>query len=135
MLPTDPCAPECCGTTKPTFPDIEPVDRPGGPKPSYVRPLVRMAGMAQDIPDFAYIGWQWIQPVPISYDVQNKILNIGCNFVRVPQIVRTAINHANRLPRSDEAASYAFHVDTTCDPATLYTSDGTQWHRIGGSAC
>ena len=131
MLPKDPCATECCGVDTLLFPETAPVARPGGPPISYVKPMVRMAGLAQDIPDYAAISWKWIQPIPISFDTTTKILHMGCNFVRVPQLVRSVVNHANRMPRKDEVHLYAFHVDTSGPIGVLYSSDGGQWHEIG----
>jgi hypothetical protein len=93
-----------------------------------------MAGIVADIPDFAVIGWRWIQPTPISYDPKAKVLHLGANFVRVPQLVRSGTCHANRKPKSDDAYLYAWHVDTSSIPATLYSSDGTTWHEIRGGA-
>lgn len=131
MLPTDPNAADYCGTNVQVFPDLEPVARPGGPPISYVKPLVRMAGMTQDIPDFAVIGWQWIQPTPISYDPKIKVMYLGHNFINVPKLVRSTTQHANRMPRIDEAKDYAWHVDTSGPVGILYSSNGTSWHRIG----
>jgi hypothetical protein len=134
MLPKDPCATDCCGADTLLFPETAPVARPGGPPISYVKPMVRMAGMAQDIPDYAVIGWKWVQPIPINYDATTKLLHMGCNFIRVPQLIRSATNHANRLPRKDEAPFYAWHVDTSGPVGILYSSDGNQWHEIGSKA-
>lgn len=133
MLPNDPCVPDCCGVNTATFPDSPPADRPGGPYVNYVKPMVRMAGMAQDIPDYAVIGWRWIQPLPINYDGQTKTLHMGLNFINVPSLVRSGTQHANRLPRIDEAKHYAWHVDTSGPNGVLYSSDGRGWHRIGSN--
>lgn len=121
-----------CHTPEPEFASTEPVDRPGGPHISYVKPLVRMAGMAQDIPDFAVIGWQWVQPMPINYDVNYKLLHLGKSYISVPALVRTATQHANRMPLIEEAKHFAWHVDTSGPIGILYSSNGVGWVRVTG---